>query len=111
MKTISWKITDGRQATVAISIDKNKRTFTDDWTGEQTIEDPANAWTIQYSAKVEGVGDVNFFNNPISDECPAGFAGQLGQLGFDSAIRKKIEAAIAEVEASDDWQKHLKAEA
>jgi len=111
MRTVSWKIKDGRTATVKISIYKRRRMIKDGWGNETPTEDPANNWSILYSAKVEGVGEVNGCNRPISDDCPAGYAGQLGKLGFKADTREQIESAIAEVEASDDWKRHLAAEA
>ena len=111
MRTISWKITDGRQATVAISVDKRCRTVNNGWGKEIPTQDPPAAWTIRYSAKVEGAGEVNELNLPPKSDCPEGFAGRLDHLCYDSDIREQIEASIAEVESSADWQKHLKAEA
>jgi hypothetical protein len=110
MKTVSWKIKDGREAIVTISIDKNEQSVDNGWGGEIESIDPASDWKIRYSAKVAGEGEVNGLNCPISDECPAGYAGQLGKLGFKADIRLQIEAAIAAVKSSDDWQQHLAAE-
>jgi len=112
MKAITWKTNSGLKATVSISIDKHIKHINNGWGNSTTKESAPSSWTIRYSAKVEGHGEVNGLNTPISNEnLPEGLAGRLGKLGFDADRRAQIEAMIEEVKASDDWIKHLEAEA
>ncbi len=110
MKTVTWKIKDGRTATVTISIDKKKRDVMFGGKVVETVAGNPATWAIIYSATVEGMGELNGLNNPIEDAAGS-FAGKLGKLGFSAEIREQIEATIAEVKASDDWQAHLASEA
>jgi hypothetical protein len=112
MKTITWITNSGREATVSITIDKNIKYINDGWGNEIEKESPASKWTIRYSAKVDGHGEVNGLNTSISTEnLPSGFAGRLGKLCFDADRRAQIEKLIEEVKSSDDWKKHLEADA
>jgi len=109
MKTVSWKIKDGRTATVTISIDKNLREIEFGGKVVEVVEGRMSTWSINYSATVEGMGELNALGNPVED-APAPFAGKLGKLGFSAEIREQIEAAVAEVKASDDWQRKVASE-
>lgn len=112
MKTITWKTNSGHEATVSVSIDKHVKYINDGWGNETEKKSPASTWTIRYSAKVSGHGEVNGLNTSISTEnLPSGFAGRLGKLCFDADRRAQIEKLIEEVKSSDDWKKHLEAEA
>lgn len=111
MKKIEWSIRDGRKATVEISIDKHIKTINDDFMGEIMEESNPEAWTIKYHAEVEGLGDVNdLCNPPTTDGVPAGYVGRIGKLCYTAEIGSKIDAAVAEIEASEDWKLHLDAE-
>jgi len=112
-KQIKWNIRSGAAATVTISIDKHERTFHDDFMGEIKKEAAASEWTIRYDAHVAGHGDVNGgWQHPLTtNNVPQGFAGQIGHLGFTTEILEKIRAAVAEIEASEDWKKHVAAKA
>lgn len=111
MNAINWKTNSGHEATVTISINKHIKYSNDGWGNTTEYESPASTWTINYSAKVTGHGEVNGCNTPISTEnLPNGFAGRLGKLCFTAATKIKIETLIAEVKSSDDWKKHITAE-
>lgn len=112
METITWKTKSGHEATVEISIDKHVKYINDGWGNKTTKESAPSTWSIRYSAKVAGHGEVNGLNTSISTEnLPAGFAGRLGKLCFDAERRAQIVAMVGKVESSDDWKKHLKAAA
>jgi len=112
MNTLTWDTNSGHKATVTISIDKHVKYADTGWGSKIEKESTASDWTIKYSAKVEGHGEANGLNTSITDEkLPAGYAGRLGKLCFDAEKRAQIEAMIAEVKASADWQKHLESEA
>ena len=109
MKTVSWKIKDGRLATVEISIDKNLREIEFDGKVVETVEGRMSTWSIKCSATVEGMGELNALCKPVEGGVAPG-SGKLGKLGFSAEIREQIEQAVAEVEASEDWQRKVASE-
>ena len=109
MKTVSWKIKDGRLATVEISIDKNLREIEFDGKVVETVEGRMSTWSIKCSATVEGMGELNALCKPVEDGVAPG-SGKLGKLGFSAEIREQIDQAVAEVEASEEWQRKVASE-
>ena len=110
-KEIKWTLKSGADAVVTIRIDKKERITRDDFLGEIKNEASPSEWTIRYDATADG-RDVNGLMQPPSTyNLPDGVAGKIGKLGYNQAIADQIAAAVAEVEASDDWKKHLAAKA
>lgn len=110
MRTIEWKIKSGATAKVTISLDKKEETFRDDFMGEIKKEGAASTWSIRYGADVEGHGDVNgLCHSPSTDNLPDGCVGRIGNLCYNQEIEDQISDAVAEIENSVDWKKHLEA--
>jgi len=110
-KTIKWTLGNGKEATVTISIDKHQTTINDGMGNFMKVDGKPASWTIKYSAVVDGMGELNGLNSPISyDNLPAGGAGKLGRLAFNADIKSKIENAIEEIKNSKDWKRHIATE-
>jgi len=108
---IKWITNSGANAIVTISIDKKEKYINDGW-GHETIKTAIPAlWTINYSAVVQGHGEVNGGNYPvITKGLPEGVAGKLGKLGFNTKIKTQIENAVEKIKKSDEWKNHLESE-
>jgi hypothetical protein len=110
-KEIKWTLNSGAEAVVTLSIDKKERTTRDDFMGEIKTESSPSEWTIRYDATADG-RDVNGLRQPpATDNLPDGIAGKIGKLGYSQVIADKIAAAVADIVASEDWEKHLDAKA
>ncbi len=99
-KEIRWTLSDGRQAKVTVELVTSKIADAD---GHKVT---VPCCEMMITAEVEGMGIVG-----LGDPQPAQTtAAKIGRLGIDQGNLDRINAAIAEVEATPEWRAKIAAE-
>lgn len=103
MKAITWNTKDGKAVTVTVDL-KTSRTINAD--GDKV---EVKCCEIEIFATAEGLGVVGS-GRPEEIKHPE-LAAKIGKLGITAARLAEINEAIAEVEATPEWQAKMVAKA
>jgi hypothetical protein len=93
-REITWATGDGREARVAVELITSKTTDAD---GDKITVDCCE---IEITAAVNG--DIIGTGRPVKASHPVAVA-KIGKLGINAANLARINAAIAEIEATPEW--------
>ncbi len=98
-KKTSWRTGDGREATVTVTLVTSRRVG--DW-GTEIACCEINV-VAEVAGQHVGVGRPEPVAHPVA-------VGRIGKLGMTAANLALVNAAIAELEATPEWQEHLSRE-
>lgn len=104
-RIVEWTLKSGKQARVVVELITEKVVDLD---GDKCLVDCCE---ILVTAEVEGHGVVGTGRPWERDGLPDGCVACIGKLAFGAEQLQAIQAAIAEIEASPEWQAKLEAEA
>ena len=96
-KEISWETKDGKGVTVTVALETEKRIWAD---GDEVF---VPACEMVVSAEIEGLGCVGA-GRPQKIAERQGCVALIGKLGLAADKLALVNAAIAEVEATPEWQ-------
>ncbi|MCP4568985.1 MAG: hypothetical protein GY841_15530 [FCB group bacterium] len=100
-KIITWKTSNNQNAEVKLTLNTKENINVD---GDQIT---VKCCDFDIDAYVDnshiGYGKPEKLNHPV-------FAAKIGCLAMKQEILDKIEAAIAEIESTEEWQEKLKTE-
>lgn len=106
---IEWTTESGKAASVVVSLERRtRRTGTSEWTGQALTRD--EGWVIATAGDVEGMEHREWTNLTRRSPFP-GYAGVIGKLAIPDAQMAEIEAAIAALKDTPEWQEQEAARA
>lgn len=98
--TITWTLSDGRTATATVRLEHVlDRIGTNEWTGKPIIKDRG------YELRVIGEVEGRVYGQWMSKGCRLdGYGAVIGKLAVPDAQVAEIDAAIARLKQSPEWQ-------
>jgi hypothetical protein len=101
-KEITWTTGAGKKATVTVELKTKETLFSDGWNSE------VSCCKMEILAEVEGMGCIGTGRPMKTGQAAAPW--KIGKLGLIPANAEKVFAAIAEVEATPEWQAKIENE-
>ncbi len=97
-KTVTWTMQSGRTATVDVTLDTERTLYAD---GDNTT---VPCCELHITASVESAGIVGYGRPDRPSNLPAAYAAAIGKLAMTADNLERVNAAIAEAEATPEWQ-------
>lgn len=101
-KEITWTLSTGKEAKVTVEL-ITKETI---WADGDNVE--VNCCEMKITAEVEGNGCIGTTRPTSIPKNDRGLVAAIGKLGINRDNLNRINAAIAEIEATPEWQAKIK---